>query len=226
MKCGNSALPSSIALSASTLLVGDREPVEIACRRSCATNHWRRRCRPGKEFRGRERQLVALLRLALLKWARARYILAPPPQALASCRSMKVTTPAIGARRRQFVGRDHGVGGGEEEGLLGFIEIKERLRLRRRLRRGGGALRIGGRLRRCLGKTGRDGGAGQTWRPTKICGAESFRRPSHPPIHARCACKTCSLPSSLDRILALRGRGLWRRSPSRLLLLTLRASSR
>ena len=46
----------------------------------------------GEKLARRQRQLIALLGLALRNGP-LRYILAPPPQALASWRSMKVTTP-------------------------------------------------------------------------------------------------------------------------------------
>jgi hypothetical protein len=114
----------------------------------------------GEKLPRRERQLIAILPLGLPERPIAVHFGAAAPRA-GELTVDESHDPAIGAGRREFVGRDHRVGrGGEERDLcLGEREISRRS-ARRRRSGGGGAC---GRLRRRgggRGKTRGNGGAG------------------------------------------------------------------
>ncbi len=108
-----------------------------------------------KIFARRERQLVAVLRLALQERTAA-----IEPRAVAPCaRELTVDIgdeTAIGARRRQPVGRNEGVIGGRQEGRLGGGQRE--IGFARGRQRGGCRLRLGGFGRRGESRRGRGTG--------------------------------------------------------------------
>src|ERR1700722_1066593 len=153
--------------------VGRREPVEILAV-GLARPGVGRPDASGEEFARRQRQLVAVLRLALLEWAAA-----IEPRAVApSAGELAVDVgkaPAIGAGRRKPIRRNKGIVGGGEE---------------RRLGRGEGQIDVacwscggGGRCRKRVGRCLRLSGVGG--RGQRGCN--------------RCACRARALQEAAPR---------------------------